>query len=160
MTADSPISNLKQPWLQLPPKTGKGGATETLKNHEAFIVYRDLPTSERSIALAARRLGKNEKLLEKWSSKFYWPERVAAWQRGIEEIEAERRLQQVRAKAERLMQREEEVDEQKHEVADEVIAKGRTLLKLPATERVIQKQDGSNVTVRPSRSAKHAADLL
>src|SRR5437867_2762458 len=111
MTSDSPISSLNEPWLQLPPKAGKGGATETLINHEAFLIYRDLPPSEQSIARVAQSLGKNEKLLEKWSSKFFWRERASAWRRRLQEIEAEERQQQAREQEQRRIQREQEFHE-------------------------------------------------
>lgn len=51
---------------------------ETPKAYEAFAIYRDM-NSDRSIAKVAEKLGKSEALLHRWSSKFEWVRRAAAW---------------------------------------------------------------------------------
>lgn len=51
---------------------------ETPKAYEAFALYRDAG-SDRSIAKVAEKLGKSEALLNRWSSKYEWVKRVAAW---------------------------------------------------------------------------------
>jgi hypothetical protein len=160
MTSDVVISSLEKPWLQLPPKTGKGGATETAVNYASFEVYRDLPVSERSISRVAQLLGCSEKLLEKWSSRFYWVERITAWKRHLDEVELGRRQQQAREKADLWIKREQDADQEMFDVSLIVIEKGLSLLNLPITERVVGKQDGRNIIIRPSRSAKLAADLI
>lgn len=48
------------------------------KPFEAFAIYRDMG-NERSIAKVAKKLGKSEALLHRWSSKFDWVTRAAAW---------------------------------------------------------------------------------
>ena len=156
MNPDSSISTPQEPWLQLAAKAGKYGATETLKNYEAFAVYRDLPVSERSIARVAQRLVKNEKKLQKWSSKFFWGERVAAWERRLQTIQVERKQQQDREYMDLWDKREQELIEQMNEVGDKSIAIGRVRAKL-ISERVVGK-DGSIIT-RASR-AKPATEQL
>ena len=52
-------------------------STDTPKSWEAFVVYRDM--EKRSLAKVAAKLGKSIKLIERWSQKHNWVERVAAW---------------------------------------------------------------------------------
>lgn len=51
---------------------------ETPKAYEAFCEYRDMG-EKRTIAKVAEKLGKSDKLLERWSAKYEWVKRVAAW---------------------------------------------------------------------------------
>lgn len=51
---------------------------ETIKQFEAFVVYRDL-NEERSLAAVAQKLGKSKQLLCRWSSKNNWVDRCSAW---------------------------------------------------------------------------------
>ncbi len=50
---------------------------ESAKAFAAFSLYRDMGP-ERSLAAVAVKLGKSKVMMEKWSSKFDWPARVAA----------------------------------------------------------------------------------
>ena len=59
----------KHPWEML--------ETDTLKSFEAFTVYRDM--EDRTLEKVAKKLGKSNKLIERWSAKHNWRERVAAW---------------------------------------------------------------------------------
>lgn len=59
---------------------------ESAKAYEAFCIYRDLPPHERSLKAVAEKLGgkrsgKSRALrpLERWSSRYRWVERAAAW---------------------------------------------------------------------------------
>jgi hypothetical protein len=54
-------------------------AKESAKAWEAFVVYRDLPISERSLTTVSQRLGKSRSLCARWSSSFRWVERAEAW---------------------------------------------------------------------------------
>jgi hypothetical protein len=89
MTPDSPISSLEKPWLRLPPKMSKGGATESPQSFAKFERFRDLPASERTLAVLAQLLGTTEESLQKLSSKHYWQERVAVWDRRQSDARAE-----------------------------------------------------------------------
>lgn len=51
---------------------------ETAKAFEAFAIYRDMG-NDRSIAKVAEKLGKSEALLHRWSSRYEWVKRAAAW---------------------------------------------------------------------------------
>jgi len=59
-----------KPWEKLP--------NEGIKPWEAFLVYRDLGVG-RSLVAVGRQLGKSKVLMERWSSKYKWQKRVAAY---------------------------------------------------------------------------------
>ena len=80
---------MAEPWEML--------ESDTPKSWEAFVVYRDM--EKRSLAKVADELGKSVKLIERWSQKHNWVERVAAWeaeQDRILRIEMKRGIGQMR----------------------------------------------------------------
>ena len=56
---------------------------ETSKSYEAFSIYRDLGT-ERSLNETAKKLGKSKTLIERWSRLYHWQERIASYERELE----------------------------------------------------------------------------
>lgn len=52
---------------------------ESAVAYEAFTVYRDMTPGNRSTREVARRLGKSETLIGRWSSRHGWVRRVLAW---------------------------------------------------------------------------------
>ena len=65
----------KKPWERLP--------KETTESFEAFKVYRDMG-AERSLAKVGEKLGKSTALMERWSARHDWGNRVKAWDDEIE----------------------------------------------------------------------------
>ena len=63
---------------------------ETRKAYEAFLCYRDMGDSRRLVDVG-EKLGKSEALMERWSFKWGWVDRVAAYEEGVR-AEAEHRL--------------------------------------------------------------------
>lgn len=57
---------------------------ESDKAYEAFVVYRDMG-SERSLRAVGQALGKSKALMERWSSKWNWPERVRQYENNLEQ---------------------------------------------------------------------------
>jgi len=153
---DSPISSLETPWQRLPPKTGKGGATESPKSFARFERFRELPASERTLSRLAQLLGTTEKSLEKLSSKHYWMERVAVWDRRQSDARAEANAQeqqrQAREDVELWSKRKREGRERKFQTSQALIDKGEALMKLPNTERVMKRPDGTKITLQPRRT--------
>jgi hypothetical protein len=78
----------QEPWLRLPPKAGKDGASETSSNYEDFETFRNLKPFERSLQRTAQIRGKSTSLMERLSSRFWWVPRAAAWDRHLAEIAA------------------------------------------------------------------------
>jgi len=60
----------------------------------AFAAYRDEPPP-RSIARAAQRLGKARQLLEGWSAKNGWVRRVSAYDRHLDTVRRQARLEEI-----------------------------------------------------------------
>jgi hypothetical protein len=156
MTTDSPISSLDKPWLRLPPKMSKGGATESPKSFAKFERFRDLLPSERTLSRLAQLLGTTEESLQKLSTKHYWQERIAVWDRrqsdARAEAHAEELQRQAREDAELWIKRKREVRERKFQTGQGLIDKGEALMKLPNTERVMKRPDGTNITLQPRRT--------
>src|SRR5450432_2177965 len=90
MNANSSIST-HDPWLPLPPKSGKGGTNETLSNYRAFQVYGCLVPSERSLPRTAQILRRTRGPMERLSIQFDWAKRAGAWDCRRAEISAEER---------------------------------------------------------------------
>jgi hypothetical protein len=56
---------------------------ESVQAYEAFRTYLALH-SRRSLVAAARKIGKSTTLLERWSARWAWPDRVDAWHRVLQ----------------------------------------------------------------------------
>lgn len=65
----------RKPWERLP--------KETTEAFEAFKEYRDMG-AERSLAKVGEKLGKSTPLMERWSARHDWGNRVKAWDDEIE----------------------------------------------------------------------------
>jgi len=70
---------------------------ETAKAYEAFAVYRELETGQRSLERVSRTLHKSVTFLGRWSSKYNWVERAAAYDDHLKEqdrleFEAQRKI--------------------------------------------------------------------
>jgi len=74
---------------------------ESAKAYEAFCKYRDMPPGERSLREVARRLGKSETLISRWSSRYRWVERVQAWDDEVDRKAREAHLRTVKEMRER-----------------------------------------------------------
>jgi hypothetical protein len=68
---------MAQPWERL--------HGESAKAFEAFVRYRDMGP-ERSLAKVARELGKSTTIIERWSARDSWVQRVAAWEEEQDRI--------------------------------------------------------------------------
>jgi len=51
---------------------------ESSVNYEAFAIYRDMGR-ERSLNKVSEKLAKSDTLIKRWSAKFDWVKRAAAW---------------------------------------------------------------------------------
>lgn len=78
-------TNTPKPWER---QEGEGP-----KPFEAFCVYRDMGI-ERSLAKVGTQLGKSTALMERWSAKYDWVKRAAAWDDEQERLEREAKEKQ------------------------------------------------------------------
>jgi len=87
------------PWARRP--------GESRKAYHAFLIYRDLG-ADRSLRDAAAHLGKHVSLLKRWSGRYAWQERVAAWdEQEREQTEAATRQAQQSAYERRVANAEQ-----------------------------------------------------
>jgi hypothetical protein len=82
-----------QPWQRQPGETDKAWA--------AFVTFRNLEPSERSLSRVVSELGKSRGLIERWSSRNNWRERAEAW-----DEEQDLRLLSSRVEAKKRMDEE------------------------------------------------------
>lgn len=75
-----------EPWERQP--------GESSKAYEAFCLYRDMGPGERSTRKVAKKLNKSLTQIGKWSSRWNWVERAAAWD---DELDRQARLAQAKA---------------------------------------------------------------
>lgn len=69
--------------------------------YAAFLVYRELEPKDRSQTEVAKRLGKSKQLIARWSQRYAWPIRTAAFDRHKEHRWLEQTLHLRREVAER-----------------------------------------------------------
>jgi len=65
------------------PKPWERQDYESSKAYEAFACYRDMGP-ERSLSGLGKQLGKSKALMERWSSNYHWQERIASYERELE----------------------------------------------------------------------------
>jgi hypothetical protein len=70
---------MRQPWMR------QVEAGESEPAFAAFTVYRELPPGRRSVTAVARECAKQRSLIARWSSRWSWLERVAAYDQWMDE---------------------------------------------------------------------------
>lgn len=68
---------------------------ESAQAFQAFTIYRDTPTGERSIRRVAQGLSKSATLVARWSSRWGWVERCLAWDRELDRVKQRQHAQAV-----------------------------------------------------------------
>lgn len=76
---------MAKPWEQ---------QNESSKAFEAFVTYRDLGSC-RSTAKVAQKLGKTKTLIDRWSTKHNWVERVLAWDKEQDRFVRDNNLKEI-----------------------------------------------------------------
>ena len=84
-----------EPWERQP--------GESHEAFEAFQTYRDMGPA-RSLAKVGEKLGKSTALMERWSSRHGWVERVAAWEAEEDRHRREAHLQEIEEMSKRQAQ--------------------------------------------------------
>ncbi len=69
---------------------------ETAQAFQAFSVYRDMAPSVRSLAKVGKQLGKSTTLMDRWSARHQWGERVLAWDSYLDKQAREEAVKEVR----------------------------------------------------------------
>ena len=153
LALDDPLDLGPEPWAQLGPKQGRGGATETAKAYAAFQRYYLSPPGDRNLRRLADELGKHRTQIDQWKTKFYWNIRTQAWDRRQHALAAADKERQNREEAAVWAKRKNEMNEERFQLAQQLRARGQQMLTQPLTERKIQRTDDSGnqtVTLKPS----------
>jgi hypothetical protein len=117
---------------------------ESDKAFAAFSVYLSLG-AERSLAKTAAKLQRSKVMMEKWSRRFDWPARVAAYNSHMALVEREAAEAMVREKGVDWAKRQEELrreawkkGEELISLADEFIRRWLETLRVPGVESVVR----------------------
>lgn len=101
---------------------------ESAKAFAAFTTYAHLGP-KRSLAAVGQTLGKSQGLIERWSRRHDWVNRVRAHDGHLAAVEREAADAQTRAKADEWLRRQVELREQEWAIHDDCIRAGREALK-------------------------------
>lgn len=107
---------------------------ESSAAYSAFMVYVMLGAHHRSLDLAAEKVGKGARQMQKWSKGFAWVERAGAWDRHVMALEREMQEVQIRQRAVEWGKRQQELKEAEWEVATGMIERLKEWLRLPLTK--------------------------
>jgi len=125
---------------------------ESAQAYAGFVCYRDLAPGTRSLARVGQECGKSKSLLERWSVRWRWVERVRAYDAHLAAVEQAAREQALAAEAARWAERRRQEREEEWAVAQQLIK----MLAHPLTKETVG-EDGRTV-VEPARwTVKDAA---
>jgi len=129
---------------------------ESAKAHEAARVYLEMRAS-RSLAAVARRLGKHVSQMERWSKRYEWISRAAAFDQHLDGEERKQFERTELAESQKWRQRQVELAEREFQLGQKLVCKAEKMLDLPLTRTITE--DGKTV-VQPARwTVKDAARL-
>ena len=80
----------------IPPEPWERQEDETEKAFEAFAMYRDMGSGNRSCAKVAGELRKSCGLIERWSRNHQWQKRVAAWDAEQDRIARQAQIDEIK----------------------------------------------------------------
>ena len=100
---------------------------ESAKAFAAFSAYLGMGP-ERSLAAVGGKLGKSKQMMEKWSKKYAWSERVQAHGAYLAAVEAEATALLVRGKAVEWLKRQQEAREREWGMHEKCIAAAKRAL--------------------------------
>ena len=103
-------------------------AKESAKAFTAFAMYLSMG-SERSLDTVRKKLGKSSRLIQRWSSRWRWTERVTAHASHLATVEREATEALARGKSAQWLKRQEEHRDEEWALRGELIAAGRKVLK-------------------------------
>ena len=155
------MSPSKPIWHRIEAINGQRG--ESAEAYEAAKLYFEM-AANRSQEAVGQKLAKSRQLLSRWSAKWNWAERARAYDAWI--VEQEELAQQAARveKAQRWIERDEQLREDFYEVGREIVAKARRMI-AEFPERDVQRseeKDGKVIllTVKTKHSLSGLAQLI
>jgi hypothetical protein len=139
------------PWYPQGPRQGKGGATETGLNYDAFRRYYTTPVDRRSLRQIALEVGKHPKLVQRRSSIFSWAQRTEAWDRHRGEMQREIWEAIAQEEAQIRAERHERRREELYQISEKMEAMANMMLQFPLERVTTKDRDGNVVTIEPPR---------
>lgn len=97
------VSQLRPPDRSITPEPWERQPSETPEAWQGFEVYRD-HKGKRSLAAVGQELGKSTALIERWSARWSWVDRAAAWDEEEDRQWTRERLRQRRVAARRHLE--------------------------------------------------------
>lgn len=122
-------------------------SNETAKAYEAFRIFCDLG-AQRSMAKVARKLGKSQTLISKWSTRHGWPDRVKEFDAKLVKIQRDSEQKAIEQQSKSWAARTVGARENAWSMAQELRAKARKMMEWPL-ER-ITKKNGKTI-INPAR---------
>ena len=101
---------------------------ESDKAFAAFAMYLSMG-AERSLEAVRQKCGKSSRLIQRWSSRWRWTERVTAHASHLATVEREATEALARGKSAQWLKRQEEHRDEEWALRGELIAAGRKVLK-------------------------------
>lgn len=120
---------------------------ESAKAYDAFLLYRDLG-AERSLAAVGQRLGKSKAICERWSARWSWVRRCAAYDTHLVRLADEARGRALEEEAVKWARRREAEREAQWHWAQRLRERAERMVAFPLAETT--SEDGKTI-IRPAK---------
>lgn len=155
------MSNTKPIWHRIEATDGQRG--ESAEAYQAAKLYFEM-AANRSHEAVGQKLGKSRQLLSRWSARWNWIERAAAYDGYVEE-QRERDLQRARAEeAQKWIDRDKALRERFFEVGEMIVEKAERMVREFPERDITRREDKEgqviNLTVRTKHSLSGLAQLM
>lgn len=132
---------------------------ESNQAYEAARLYFE-KRIDRSLSSVGKRLGKSQDLMERWSSRWSWVDRAAAYDAHMDQIEQDARESALVTDAAKWAERQRSLKEREFTLAEALLTKAEMMLKFPLQTQKVEK-DGKMTIINPADwSLRDAAKLL
>lgn len=144
-------------WHRIEAVDGQRG--ESAEAYQAAKLYFEL-AANRSHEAVSQKLGKSRTLLSRWSSKWKWPDRAAAYDAYVEE-QREQALQRARAEdAQRWIERDRSLRERFFTVGELIVEKAERMIREFPERDIIRKEDKEGQVINLTVKTKHSLSGL
>lgn len=151
------MNQSKPIWHRIESRDGQRG--ESAEAYEAARLYFEM-AANRSQEAVAQKLSKSRQLLGRWSTKWNWAERAAAYDQHLHD-ERERDLQRERAlQAQRWIERDEQLREEFYQAGKEIVAKARKMISEFPERDVTRKENKDGKEIYLTIKTKHSLSGL
>ncbi len=139
-----------------PPSAWDQQPGESHKAFTAFKLYLD-QGDKRSLKAVGRKLGKSTVVIERWSVRWHWQDRLRAWIAHVQEVEAAALEDRARKEAAGWARREQEFRERRWAIGAALLGKADAMLQFPVA--TTKTADGRTIVQPGDWNFGHAARL-